>query len=49
MKRVLAWRVLPVLAVLGASAAALVMAGRAASATSGAARLPDLVQQVPRA
>src|SRR3954464_7827516 len=47
MKRVLAWRVLPVLAVLGASAVALVMAGRAASATSGAARLPDPAQQGP--
>jgi Lysyl oxidase len=48
MKRVLIWRVLPVVVALGASAVALVMAGRTASAADGAARLPDLVQQVPR-
>src|SRR4051794_40401212 len=48
MKRVLTLRVLPVIAALGASAVALVMAGRAAPAAGGATRLPDLVQQLPR-
>jgi aldose sugar dehydrogenase len=48
MKSVIAWRLLPVLAALGASAVALVMASRAANAAGGTARLPDLVQQVPR-
>jgi hypothetical protein len=45
MKSVVAWRVLPVLAVLALSAFALVLIGRASSAAGAPARLPDLVQQ----
>ena len=48
MKSVLAWRVLPVLSALALSAFALVLIGRASSAAGAPARLPDLVQQMPR-
>jgi lysyl oxidase len=48
VKNVIAWRLLPVLAAIGAAAAALALAGSASSAGTGPARLPDLVQQTPR-
>ena len=48
MKSIVAWRVLPVLVALAASAIALAVVGHATSAATGPPRLPDLVQQPPR-
>jgi glucose/arabinose dehydrogenase len=47
MSKVLVRRVLPVVLALVVTAVALVIAGRATSAPTGAERLPDLVQETP--
>jgi glucose/arabinose dehydrogenase len=47
MSKVLVRRVLPVVLALVVTAIALVIAGRATSAPTGAERLPDLVQETP--